>query len=64
MDEGALDVIDRRVKKTIEAAIRFAQESPQPAPWQILTDVYVGFPESEIWPFQTAAVEIRRSCYG
>ena len=56
LGEAELDIIDRQVKNTMEEAVRFAQESPQPALVETLTDVYAGFPESEMWPFQTAAV--------
>ena len=60
LSQTELDAIDRETKDAIEEACRFAQESPQPDPAETLTDVYVGFPESELWPFQTPAVQIRR----
>lgn len=56
LGEAELNLVDRQVKNTMEEALRFAQESPPPAPAETLTDVYVDFPESEIWPFQTAPV--------
>ena len=43
----------------MQEAIRFAQQSPPPDSAEILTDVYVDFPESQMWPFQTAAIRIR-----
>jgi len=54
--EAELDAIDRRAKDAIEEAVRFAEQSPLPAPAQTLTDVYVSFPESQLWPFQTVTV--------
>ncbi len=55
LSEADLDAVDRRVKDTIEEAVRFAQESPLPTPDQTVTDVYVSFPEPQLWPFQTMA---------
>ncbi len=54
--EPELDAVDRRAKDAIEEAVRFAEQSPLPAPAQTLTDVYVSFPESQLWPFQTVTV--------
>ena len=51
-----LDAIDAQVEELVEEAVRFALDSPLPDPAQILTDVYVGFPEKEMWPFQTTPV--------
>ena len=51
-----LESIDNRAKQTIEEAVRFAEESPFPPPEEILTDVYVNYPKSNLWPYQTAAV--------
>ena len=56
LSETELDDIDRQVKEAIEEAVRFALESPLPEPGETLTDVYVGFPEAEMWPFQTTPV--------
>lgn len=39
-----LDSIDARAREVVEAAVRFAQESPYPAPEELLTDVYVKYP--------------------
>lgn len=55
LSEGELDEIETKVKETIEEAVKFAQESPDPAPAEMLTEVYVNFPETKMWPFQTAA---------
>jgi len=52
LSEADLDAVDRRVKDAIEEAVRFAQESPLPATDQTVTDVYVSFPEPQLWPFQ------------
>lgn len=38
-----LDAIDARAREIVEAAVRFAQESPYPAPEECLTDVYVKY---------------------
>jgi len=38
-----LDAIDARARELVEAAVRFAQESPYPAPEELLTDVYVKY---------------------
>ncbi|MGQ9481661.1 hypothetical protein [Chloroflexus sp.] len=38
----------------------FAAESPLPDPAELLTDVYVDYPMSALWPFQEAAVAVRR----
>jgi TPP-dependent pyruvate/acetoin dehydrogenase alpha subunit len=53
--EADLDAVDRRVKDTIEDAVRFAQESQLPNTDQTVTDVYVSFPEPQLWPFQGTA---------
>ena len=39
-----LDAIDAWARETVEAAVRFAQESPYPTPEELLTDVYVKYP--------------------
>ncbi len=39
-----LDAVDARAREVVEAAVRFAQESPYPAPEELLTDVYVKYP--------------------
>ena len=56
LEQAALDAVDRQVEKTMEEAVRFAAESPLPEPAELLTDVCVDFPESEMWPFQKPAV--------
>jgi pyruvate dehydrogenase E1 component alpha subunit len=55
LSQAELDAIDERARATIEDAVRFAQESRMPAPAELLTDVYVNVPASELWPFQRAA---------
>ncbi|MEE9162749.1 MAG: thiamine pyrophosphate-dependent enzyme, partial [Candidatus Neomarinimicrobiota bacterium] len=55
LTQDQLDTIDHRTKDTVEAAVQFAQESPEPEPAETLTDVYVDFPEAGLWPFQAAA---------
>jgi pyruvate dehydrogenase E1 component alpha subunit len=54
LSQSELDAIDQQARATIEDAVRFAQESQPPAPAELLTDVYVSVPESELWPFQRA----------
>jgi pyruvate dehydrogenase E1 component alpha subunit len=54
LSQAELDAIDERARTTIEDAVRFAQESRMPTPEELLTDVYVSVPESELWPFQRA----------
>jgi acetoin:2,6-dichlorophenolindophenol oxidoreductase subunit alpha len=49
-----LDEIDRRAAAAIEDAARFAESSPMPDPEDVLTDVYVAFPEAQLWPFRDA----------
>jgi pyruvate dehydrogenase E1 component alpha subunit len=39
-----LDAMDARAREIVEAAVRFAQDSPYPAPEECLTDVYVKYP--------------------
>jgi pyruvate dehydrogenase E1 component alpha subunit len=40
IDEAGLKEIDQRVREEVEASIRFAEESPPPAPEELYTDVY------------------------
>ncbi|WP_435352882.1 pyruvate dehydrogenase (acetyl-transferring) E1 component subunit alpha [Emticicia sp. SJ17W-69] len=39
--EEELDVIDARVKEKVEASVKFAEESPYPAPEEAFQDVYM-----------------------
>ncbi len=55
LPEAELDAADRRVADALEDAVRFAQASPLPDSRETLTDVYVSFPESQLWPFQTVS---------
>jgi pyruvate dehydrogenase E1 component alpha subunit len=54
--EAELNAIDAKAKATIDAAVRYAQESPLPNQTDLLTDVYVDFPQQSLWPFQTVTV--------
>ena len=54
LSQAELDAIDERARATIDDALRFAQESQPPTPSDLLTDVYVNVPESQLWPFQRA----------
>jgi pyruvate dehydrogenase E1 component alpha subunit len=40
-DEDALKAIDKEVKDIVQKAADFAQESPEPDPSELWTDVYV-----------------------
>jgi pyruvate dehydrogenase E1 component alpha subunit len=40
--------IEARIKETIEEAVRYAEESPFPAPEDCLNDVYVSYPNKEV----------------
>jgi pyruvate dehydrogenase E1 component alpha subunit len=54
VSEAALTAVEARVQATMQEAIRFAEQSPMPAPAEVLTDVYASRPAGEPWPFQTA----------
>jgi pyruvate dehydrogenase E1 component alpha subunit len=41
VDEDALKAIDKEVKDIVQQAADFAQESPEPDPSELWTDVYV-----------------------
>ncbi len=55
-----LDEIDARARAAVEDAVRFAAESPLPDPAELLTDVYVDYPVTGLWPFQEATVAVQR----
>lgn len=44
ISEAELAKIEARAKEAIEEAVRFAEESPYPAPEECLADVYVSYP--------------------
>lgn len=50
-----LDAVDQRVRAAIAEAVRFAADSPVPSQSDLLTDVYVSYPERELWMFQKVA---------
>jgi pyruvate dehydrogenase E1 component alpha subunit len=56
LGQEELDAVRRRARATVEEAARFAQESPMPAPAELLTDVYVSVPSGALWPFQSVPV--------
>ncbi|MFL5807824.1 MAG: thiamine pyrophosphate-dependent dehydrogenase E1 component subunit alpha [Roseiflexaceae bacterium] len=56
LTEAELDAIDQRALAAIEDAVRFAHESPYPTASDLLTDVYVRYPEHGLWAFQSVAV--------
>jgi pyruvate dehydrogenase E1 component alpha subunit len=40
IDDKSLEEIENRVREEVEQAVRFAEESPEPAPEELYTDVY------------------------
>jgi pyruvate dehydrogenase E1 component alpha subunit len=48
ISESDLKKIDDRVNEAIKGAVRFAEESPFPAPEECLADVYVSYPREEV----------------
>jgi pyruvate dehydrogenase E1 component alpha subunit len=40
-DEDSLKAIDREIRATVTAAAQFAQESPEPDPSELMTDIYL-----------------------
>ena len=58
--EAELEAIDRRAANIIEEAVLFALQSPLPAPEEALTDVYVSYPQTQLWPFRGAAATATR----
>ncbi len=44
LSEQEMDDIDARVRQAIDDAIAFAEQSPMPAPEELLADVYVSYP--------------------
>ena len=57
LSESELATVEQKAGDAIEEAVAFALESPLPDPADTLTDVYVGFPDSELWPFQETPVQ-------
>jgi pyruvate dehydrogenase E1 component alpha subunit len=39
--DAELDAIDAQVEEEVNAAVQFAESSPEPAPEELYTDVYV-----------------------
>ena len=48
ISESELAKIDDWAKERVEEAVRFAEESPYPAPEECLEDVYVSYPREEV----------------
>jgi TPP-dependent pyruvate/acetoin dehydrogenase alpha subunit len=48
ISEAELAKMDHWAKEAVEGAVRFAEESPYPAPEECLTDVYVSYPREEV----------------
>jgi acetoin:2,6-dichlorophenolindophenol oxidoreductase subunit alpha len=60
LSEAELEAVDRRAANVIEEAVLFALQSPLPAPADTTTDVYVSYPETQLWPFREAAATLTR----
>jgi TPP-dependent pyruvate/acetoin dehydrogenase alpha subunit len=60
VNEAELEAVDRRAANVIEEAVLFALQSPLPAPADTTTDVYVSYPETQLWPFREAAATLTR----
>src|SRR5438876_9546232 len=56
LSEADLAEIDGRTANIIEDAVDFAQQSPLPAAEDTLDDVYVNYPEAQLWPFREPAL--------
>jgi len=54
--ESDLADVDTRTANIIEDAALFAQQSPLPQPEATLGDVYVSYPETQLWPFNQPAL--------
>ncbi len=52
--EEKLTSVEQKAKDAVEKAVVFASKSPYPAPEELLRDVYVNFPEANMYPFQAA----------
>jgi len=48
MSKTELVKIEAQTKERIEEAVRYAEESPFPAPEDCLKDVYVSYPNKEV----------------
>jgi pyruvate dehydrogenase E1 component alpha subunit len=55
VSEAELEAIDARTANIIEDAALFAQQSPLPQPEATLGDVYVSYPDDQLWPFREPA---------
>jgi pyruvate dehydrogenase E1 component alpha subunit len=56
LSEAELNEIDTRTANIIEDAVLFAQQSPLPDAADTLGDVYVSYPEAQLWPFGEPAL--------
>jgi pyruvate dehydrogenase E1 component alpha subunit len=56
LSEADVNEIDTRTANIIEDAVLFAQQSPLPAAAETLGDVYVSYPEAQLWPFGEPAL--------
>ena len=44
MDDAALKELEERVRAEVEHSVKFAEESPLPAPEELYTDIYANPP--------------------
>jgi TPP-dependent pyruvate/acetoin dehydrogenase alpha subunit len=56
LTEADLAEVDTRTANIIEEAALFAQQSPLPSGEDTLGDVYVSYPEAQLWPFREPAL--------
>jgi acetoin:2,6-dichlorophenolindophenol oxidoreductase subunit alpha len=56
LTEPELAEVDTRTANIIEDAALFAQQSPLPAGEDTLDDVYMSYPETQLWPFREPAL--------
>jgi pyruvate dehydrogenase E1 component alpha subunit len=56
LTEAELAEVDTRTANIIEDAALFAQQSPLPAGEDTLDDVYMSYPETQLWPFREPAL--------
>jgi pyruvate dehydrogenase E1 component alpha subunit len=56
LTEAELAEVDMRTANIIEDAALFAQQSPLPAGEDTLDDVYMSYPETQLWPFREPAL--------
>ncbi len=61
ISDAELDAVDIEAAGSIDEAVRFVEESPEPQLDELVTDVYVDFPAEQLWPFQEPGVPVGRT---